>query len=60
MNFDQEKFIFYLKYLVLPEKLGEFHSRLKNLMLAIQINPDLAQEAKDTFIQEYPFTKEFF
>lgn len=60
MDFDKEKFIFYLKYLVLPEKLDEFQNRFKSILLAVKINPSLAQEAKDTFVKEYPFTKEFF
>ena len=58
--FDDKKFKFYLKYLVLPNKLKEFKQRLISTNLALQINPELAQEAKEQLIKDYPFVEEFF
>ena len=60
INFDSKKFKFYLKYLVLPNKLKEFKQRLISTNLALQINPELAQEAKEQLIKDYPFVEGFF
>ena len=57
--FDVKKFKFYLKYLVLPNKLKEFKQRLISTNLALQINPELAQGAKEQLIKDYPFVEEF-
>lgn len=59
INFDSKKFKFYIKYLVLPNKRKEFKERLTSTYLAISINPDLAQEAKELLIKDYPFVEEF-
>lgn len=57
---DKDKFKFYLKYCVIPEKLQEFKQKLSSVQTAILINPELAEEAKKQLIEEYPFTQEFF
>ena len=59
IDFNQDKFKFYVKYLVLPNKRKEFKERLTSTYLAISINPDLAQEAKELLIKDYPFVEEF-
>lgn len=58
-KFDKEKFKFYCKYLIPYGKFDEFSQRLDSIRLAIQINPELVNEAKQKLIEEYPFTKEF-
>ena len=58
--FDDKKFKFYLKYLVLPNKLKEFKQRLISTNRALKINPELAQEAKEQLIKDYPFIEVFF
>ena len=45
--------------MVLPNKRKEFKERLTSTYLAISINPDLAQEAKELLIKDYPFVEEF-
>lgn len=59
IDFNQDKFKFYVKYLVLPNKRKEFKQRLISTNLALQINPELAQEAKEQLIKDYPFVEEF-
>ncbi len=59
MQIDKSKLKFYLKYLIPYGQLDKFKQRLDNMMLAVTINPDIAQEALQDFIKEYPFTKEF-
>ena len=58
-NFEYNYVKFYVKYLVLPNKRKEFKERLTSTYLAISINPDLAQEAKELLIKDYPFVEEF-
>ena len=58
-NFDNKKFIFYMKYLIPYGKLNDFRQRLKSIQTAVLINPETAEEARTQLIEEYPFTKEF-
>lgn len=58
-EFSTDKFKFYCKYLVPQGQVNKFINRLNSLNLAVQINPELAEEAKKQLIEEYPFTKEF-
>ena len=59
IDFNQDKFKFYVKYLVLPNKRKEFKERLTSTYLAISINTDLAKEAKELLIKDYTFEEEF-
>ena len=48
-----------MKYLIPYGKLDVFKQKLFAIQTAIKINPELANEAKQKLIEEYPFTKEF-
>ena len=58
-EFNKEKFHFYLKYCLIPEKIQDFKNKLAAIRTAVKINPELAKEAKKQLIEEYPFTQEF-
>lgn len=58
-EFNKDKLKFYSKYLIPQGQVNKFVERLKSLTLAVQINPELVEEAKQRLIEEYPFTKEF-
>ena len=58
-KFDKEKFKFYCKYLIPYGKFDEFEQRIDSINLALKMNSELASEAKQKLIEEYPFTQEF-